>query len=93
MDTPNNEDWKYQKDLLGKASPHAPSVFPKRFFRCGLFYDVDDVPTGQEAFDSQGASRKYLNRHIRNAIVVRVVRVETIEGQVTFILKVSDAEN
>ncbi|KAI9913178.1 hypothetical protein PsorP6_005661 [Peronosclerospora sorghi] len=50
METPNNEEWKYQKELLGKASPHTPSVYPKRFFRCscGLFYDVDDVPAGQE---------------------------------------------
>ncbi|KAI9919405.1 hypothetical protein PsorP6_017545 [Peronosclerospora sorghi] len=88
-------EWKYQKELLGKASPHAPSVSPKRFFccGCGLFYDVDDVPAGQKAFDSHGASREYLDRHIRNAIVVRVVRVETIEGQVAFLSKVSDAEN
>ncbi|KAI9909140.1 hypothetical protein PsorP6_014492 [Peronosclerospora sorghi] len=93
MDTPNNEEWKYQKELLGKASPHEPSVSPTRLSRCGSFYDEDDVPAGHEAFDSHGASRKYLDRRIRNAIVVRVVHVETIEGQVTFLSKVSDAEN
>ncbi|KAI9916450.1 hypothetical protein PsorP6_017146 [Peronosclerospora sorghi] len=92
MDTPSTEEWKYQKELLGKASPHAPSVSPTHFCRCGSFDDEDDVPAGQEAFDSNSASRKYLDRHIRNAIVVRVVRVETMEGQVTFLLKVSDAE-
>ncbi|RLN93354.1 hypothetical protein BBJ28_00011558 [Nothophytophthora sp. Chile5] len=45
-----------------------------------------------DAFDPLSASREYLDLHIRYAVVVRVVRVETVEGHATFVLRVADAE-
>ncbi|CAI5736926.1 unnamed protein product [Peronospora destructor] len=60
--------------------------------RCSLASEEEADAGRQEAFDPHNASREYLDIHIRYAVVVHVVKVETINGQAMFVLKVSDAE-
>lgn len=70
-----------QSRTLGKKLPHTKSM---RACRCGK--SVTD------AFDPHSASREYLDLHIRYAVVVRCVRVDTVDGHTAFVLKVKDAE-
>ncbi|POM75666.1 Hypothetical protein PHPALM_7195 [Phytophthora palmivora] len=78
---------------LRKTLPHTSSASAIRVCRCGKVSRgslLEDVR--HETFDPHSASREYLDLHIRYAVVVRVVRVETVDGHAMFVLKVSDAE-
>ncbi|EGZ10150.1 hypothetical protein PHYSODRAFT_521892 [Phytophthora sojae] len=81
---------------LSDALPRTASASAMRLCHCGRVSrgsSLDEEETArQEAFDPHCASREYLDLHIRYAVVVRVVRVENVEGHDLFVLKVSDAE-
>ncbi|KAE9349309.1 hypothetical protein PF008_g6966 [Phytophthora fragariae] len=88
-----SQDQQRCKSLPRTASASASAM---RLCRCGRVSrgsSLDEEEAArQEAFDPHSASREYLDLHIRYAVVVRVVRVETVEGHDLFVLKVSDAE-
>ncbi|GMF44333.1 unnamed protein product [Phytophthora fragariaefolia] len=76
-----------------KALPRAASASALRLCRCGRASRGSSIDEAErEAFDPRSASREYLDLHIRYAVVVRVVRVDSVEGHAVFVLKVSDAE-
>ncbi|CAH0487304.1 unnamed protein product [Peronospora farinosa] len=86
-----------QMELRSKKLPRTSSASLRRVCLCKKervsLASEDKTDAGrQEAFDSHNASQEYLDNHIRYAVVVRVVKVETIKGQTMFVLKVSDAE-
>ncbi|KAF1794090.1 VPS9 domain [Phytophthora cactorum] len=89
-DQNQNQTHHEQTALRRKKLPHTSSASAMRVCRCGRVSRCSLME--DEAFDPHSASREYLDLHIRYAVVVRVVRVETVEGHALFVLKVSDAE-
>ncbi|KAG1709530.1 hypothetical protein DVH05_020180 [Phytophthora capsici] len=91
-----NQNQTTTPELRRKKLPHTSSASAMRVCRCGKVSRgsmlEDEEAARQEAFDPHSASREYLDLHIRYAVVVRVVRVETVDGHTVFVLKVSDAE-
>ncbi|KAI9983385.1 hypothetical protein PInf_007405 [Phytophthora infestans] len=83
------ETHQEQTTLRSKKLPHTSSASAMCVCRCGM---SRGSLLESEAFDPHSASREYLDLHIRYAVVVRVVRVETVESHTVFVLKVSDAE-
>ncbi|KAG7391388.1 hypothetical protein PHYPSEUDO_004923 [Phytophthora pseudosyringae] len=81
-----------QTELRRKKLPHTSSASAMRVCRCGKVSRGSLLEDEEAAFDPHSASREYLDLHIRYAVVVRVVRVETVDGHAMFVLKVSDAE-
>ncbi|ETP40519.1 hypothetical protein F442_12131 [Phytophthora nicotianae P10297] len=89
-DQNQNQTQQEQTALRRKKLPHTSSASAMRVCRCGRVSRGSLLEN--EAFDPHSASREYLDLHIRYAVVVRVVRVETVDGHALFVLKVSDAE-
>ncbi|CEG42216.1 Vacuolar sorting protein 9 [Plasmopara halstedii] len=89
-DSDQNQTLREQPELLRMKFPHTPSASFMRVCCCGE--RNRSTMAEDEAFESHSAFREYLDLHIRYAVVVRVVRVEIVDGQVIFVLKVSDAE-
>ncbi|POM72528.1 Hypothetical protein PHPALM_10741 [Phytophthora palmivora] len=92
-DSDQNQNQTQDQTALRKTLPHTSSASAIRVCRCGKVSRgslLEDVR--HETFDPHSASREYLDLHIRYAVVVRVVRVETVDGHAMFVLKVSDAE-
>jgi hypothetical protein len=89
-----NQTQQDQSRLRSKALPRTSSAAAMRVCRCGRVSSSSSLLDDEEAapFDAQSASREYLDLHIRYAVVVRVLRVETVDGHTLFVLKVSDAE-
>ncbi|TDH72642.1 hypothetical protein CCR75_001013 [Bremia lactucae] len=79
-----------QPQVLRKKHSNTSSSSVVHVCRCSKLSRSSDVEN--EAYDPHSATREYLDMHIRYAVVVRVVRVETMEKQTLFVLKVSDAE-
>ncbi|GMF64783.1 unnamed protein product [Phytophthora lilii] len=95
-DQNQTQDQNGARCTAGRNLPRTASTSAMRVCRCGKVSRAssldDEELARQEAFDPHSASREYLDLHIRYAVVVRVVRVETVEGHAVFVLKVSDAE-
>ncbi|KAG7397851.1 hypothetical protein PHYBOEH_012042 [Phytophthora boehmeriae] len=76
-----------------KTLPHSSSGSMLRVCKCGRVSRASSAAEEiQEDFDPHSASREYLDLHIRYAVVVRVARVETVDGHAAFVLRVKDAE-
>ncbi|RLN51657.1 hypothetical protein BBJ29_003271 [Phytophthora kernoviae] len=76
-----------------KTLAHTTSASMLRVCKCGRVSRASSVGEEiREDFDPHSASREYLDLHIRYAVVVRVVRVEPVNGRTVFVIRVKDAE-
>ncbi|CAH0474490.1 unnamed protein product [Peronospora belbahrii] len=91
-----NQTWD-QIELRRQKLPHITSPSLRRGCHCSKARYVVSIheeanARKQEIADPHNASKEYLDMHIRYAVVVRVARVDTIDGKDIFVLKVSDPE-
>ncbi|OWZ09749.1 hypothetical protein PHMEG_00017498 [Phytophthora megakarya] len=87
-----NQNQKPDQPALSKTLPHTSSMLATPVCCCGRVSRSSLEEDATQSFDPHTAYREYLDLHIRYAVVVRVVRVETVKNHAMFVLKVSDAE-